>query len=268
MKTFEGKTVEEAITQAMKTLQMSRDQLTIQVLVRPKRGFLGIGKRLAKIGVQSKPKQRSRAAVVKKEPAVPSKKRLSQQPTSAKEKKIVPQAAAKKLTDKEAEAAEMERRHQANLNKMQTASQELIKYLTAVFKEFGIKVNPRVVNMRAHELTIDLHADKTSRVIGFHGRRLNAIEQLGTAFLTYQGVDDPGLVLDTANYREKRRQSLEKLASRCVTEVIATGQAVFLDPMPARERKYLHRVLENNPHVKTYSHGREPYRSVVVAAKN
>lgn len=132
----------------------------------------------------------------------------------------------------------------------------------------GVTAKPKIVKLRTHELVVDLQADNSGRVIGFHGRRINALEQLGTAFLSYHGVDDPGLILDTSNYRQKRQQSLEKLAARCVTEVIATGQAVFLDPMPARERKYLHHVLEDNPRVKTYSHGRDPYRSVVVAPKN
>ena len=61
--------------------------------------------------------------------------------------------------------------------------------------------------------------------------------------------------------------ALAKLAQRSVTEVIATQQAVFLAPMPARERKFLHQYLETEPQVKTYSHGREPYRSLVIAPK-
>ena len=76
------------------------------------------------------------------------------------------------------------------------------------------------------------------------------------------------VILDTANYRQRREESLRQLAERSVMEVVSTGQAVFLDPMPARERKQLHQELQENDHVKTYSHGREPYRSVVIAPKN
>lgn len=168
----------------------------------------------------------------------------------------------------EPDALEMEHRHQANVQKMNQAAQALCGYLKDVLTALGVTAKPKIVKLRTHELVVDLQADNSGRVIGFHGRRINALEQLGTAFLSYHGVDDPGLILDTSNYRQKRQQSLEKLAARCVTEVIATGQAVFLDPMPARERKYLHHVLEDNPRVKTYSHGRDPYRSVVVAPKN
>ena len=86
--------------------------------------------------------------------------------------------------------------------------------------------------------------------------------------MNYHGASKTIVILDTANYRQRRQKALHTLAERSVTEVVATGQAVFLDPMPARERKQIHKELENNRHVRTYSHGREPYRSVVIAPAN
>ena len=259
METFEAQTIDEAIAAASAAFKADRDQLDIQVLEQPRHGFLGFGRRNAKIQAKLKRPVQPQKPIEKK-PAAKSR--------PAKKTVVVKTAKPTADDSNEPDALEMERRHQANVQKMNQAAQALCGYLKDVLAALGVTAKPKIVKLRTHELVIDLQANNSGRVIGFHGRRINALEQLGTAFLSYHDVDDPGLILDTSNYRQKRQQSLEKLAARCVTEVIATGQAVFLDPMPARERKYLQHVLEDNPRVKTYSHGRDPYRSVVVAPKN
>ena len=259
METFEAQTIDEAIAAASAAFKADRDQLDIQVLEQPRHGFLGFGRRNAKIQAKLKRPVQPQKPIEKK-PAAKSR--------PAKKTVVVKTAKPTADDSNEPDALEMERRHQANVQKMNQAAQALCGYLKDVLAALGVTAKPKIVKLRTHELIVDLQANNSGRVIGFHGRRINALEQLGTAFLSYHDVDDPGLILDTSNYRQKRQQSLEKLAARCVTEVIATGQAVFLDPMPARERKYLHHVLEDNPRVKTYSHGRDPYRSVVVAPKN
>lgn len=253
MKTFEAVTVEDAVQKAVATLNVKSDQLAINVVQTPRRGFLGLGQRQAKIEVTIK-------APVKKAPVTPTKVTPKDVTTT--------DDLPKKADLEEPDAAELTRRHQANVAKMQQAANKLVDYLVDVLAAMGVKAQPKIEQLKAHELVIDLKVADTAKVIGYHGRRLNALEQIGQAFLTYQGVSDPGLVLDVANYRQKRQIALEKLANRCVTEVIATNQAVFLDPMPARERKYLHKLLEKQPRVKTYSHGRDPYRSLVVAPQH
>lgn len=268
METFEAQTIDEAIAAASAAFKADRDQLDIQVLEQPRHGFLGFGRRNAKIQAELKRPVQPQKPIVKNSAAKsrPAKKTVVVKTAKPTDKKQNVKPAAD--DSNEPDALEMERRHQANVQKMNQAAQALCGYLKDVLVALGVTAKPKIVKLRTHELIVDLQADNSGRVIGFHGRRINALEQLGTAFLSYHDVDDPGLILDTSNYRQKRQQSLEKLAARCVTEVIATGQAVFLDPMPARERKYLHHVLEDNPRVKTYSHGRDPYRSVVVAPKN
>lgn len=268
METFEAQTIDEAIAAASAAFKADRDQLDIQVLEQPRHGFLGFGRRNAKIQAELKRPVQPQKPIVKKSAvkSQPAKKTVVVKTAKPTDRKQNVKPAAN--DSNEPDALEMEHRHQANVQKMNQAAQALCGYLKDVLAALGVTAKPKIVKLRTHELVVDLQADNSGRVIGFHGRRINALEQLGTAFLSYHGVDDPGLILDTSNYRQKRQQSLEKLAARCVTEVIATGQAVFLDPMPARERKYLHHVLEDNPRVKTYSHGRDPYRSVVVAPKN
>ncbi|OAU92268.1 RNA-binding protein, partial [Lacticaseibacillus rhamnosus] len=50
-------------------------------------------------------------------------------------------------------------------------------------------------------------------------------------------------------------------------EVLATGKAIYLDPMPSFERKAIHTTLADNQYVDTHSEGVDPRRYVVVTPK-
>lgn len=259
MPIYTGKTIEETKQAAGAVLGVPVDQLTIKVLQEPRRGFLGIGRRPAQISAEPIAAHKPKAAKEVKTPAssAPVKSAAAQAPAK-------PAAAAGDDLD----PAVIKARHAANLKKVRTAGDQLVEYLQEIFKNLGIGTVPTITAVEAHAITVDIKSPEPGRVIGRHGQRINALEQLSNVFMNYHGAPKTVVMLDTSNYRERRRQTLHELAQRAETEVVASSQAVFLDPMPARERKQLHKELEDNPHVKTYSHGREPYRSVVVAPQN
>ncbi len=267
MQTFKGKTIAAATAAATKELGISREMMKITITQQPRKGFLGIGRREAVIQVEVK------------QPTVKQRKtaRVPHQETSAKKNATRPtkhhrhgQSAPTKQKKEHLDPAEEARRqaalnHQKNIDRMKHEATAACSYLADSLKQLGITATAKPTTIKAHQLTIELSSKKPAAVIGYHGKRINAFEELTAAFLDYHGVHDPHLTLDINHYRERRAKAIERLAADCVTEVIATRQAVFLDPMPARERKQLHQLLEKNKQVKTYSHGREPFRSVVVA---
>lgn len=259
MPIYTGKTIEEAKQAAGAALRVPVDQLTIKVLQEPRRGFLGIGRRPAQISAEPIAAHKPKVAKEVKTPA-----------SSAPVKSAAAQAPAKSAAaaGDDLDPAVIKARHAANLKKVRTAGDQLVEYLQEIFKNLGIGTVPTITAIEAHAITVDIKSPEPGRVIGRHGQRINALEQLSNVFMNYHGAPKTVVMLNTSNYRERRRQTLHELAQRAETEVVASGQAVFLDPMPARERKQLHKELEDNPHVKTYSHGREPYRSVVVAPQN
>lgn len=262
MQTFKAKTVEEAVVEAEKTLHISREMLEIKVTQQPWRGFLGFGRRDAVIEVVKKPQPTPRRRSTPKQKSVQHQRH--------QEKSAKPVHSPKRPETKPVDPAIEERRraaanHRRNVAKMEKEAGCCCDYLVSALKELGIQATAKPTAVHAHQLDIEIASDKPAAVIGYHGKRINALEELASAYLDYHGVHDPHLTLDINNYRERRAKTIERLAADCVTEVIASGQAVFLDPMPARERKQLHQLLEKNRKVKTYSHGREPFRSVVVA---
>lgn len=265
MPIYTGKTIADAKQAAATALGVTVDQLTIQVLQQPRNGFLGIGRRAARISAEPVAHPQSAVPAAPAEPsAAPKQNNVQVTPAS-------PSASAQSSVTSagdELDPAVIKARHAANLKKVRTAGDQLVEYLREIFKTLGIGTVPTITQVAAHAITIDVKTPEPGRVIGRHGQRINALEQLSNVFMNYHGAPKTVVMLDTSDYRERRRQVLHELAQRAETEVVASGQAVFLDPMPARERKQLHKELEANPHVKTYSHGREPYRSVVVAPQN
>lgn len=253
MTIFVGTTIEEAKEKAIAQLKPTADhQVEVKVIQQPRHGFLGLGRRVAKIEVTIKENKVQEKA---KQAAAPDK-----QPAPASKSKLI--------KDDELDPAEIKRRQQTNIKKVRKTGEQLTRYLTTVFKELGIDVKPAISEVQAHELKIDIKTAASGHVIGKHGRRINAMEQLSNAFMDYHGAPKVSVLLDTSNYRARRQATVHRLAEKAVTEVIASGKAVFLNPMPARERKQIHQELERNDRVKTYSHGREPYRSIVIAPKN
>lgn len=269
MTIFVGTTIEDAKAVAKRQLKPTDNQeLQVKVVQEPRHGFLGIGRRAAKIDVTiTERKPAAPAKPVKKQPAGKQPQKKQSAAPTMKENTSKP-TDTRPVNDGELDPAEIKRRHQANIDRVQTAGLLLVGYLRDVCAKLGIEVQPRIVEAQAHEIKVDLKSDMSGKIIGRHGRRINALEQLSNTFMDYHGAPKTTVILDTSNYRERRAEAVKSLAERSVMEVVASGQAVFLDPMPARERKLIHQTLEGNDHVKTYSHGREPYRSVVIAPKN
>lgn len=267
MKKFEATTIDAAVTQAASQLGIAKTDLKYVVTQQPRHGFLGIGRRCAIIQVSAptpvKKNIHSQPASRKQQAA-----KTEENPKQAVEKREQPTAEEKPLTEKEKLALQAQENHAHNLQQMKKVSNGLVNYLTDVLAVLGIKSQVKVKQLRVHDLKLLIDTDHPSHVVGYHGRRINALESLGATYLTYHGVKDAQLVLDTGDYRERRRKALKNLMADSITEVIATNQAVFLDPMPARERKMLHKLAEKSSAVKTYSHGKEPFRSVVIAPRN
>ena len=72
------------------------------------------------------------------------------------------------------------------------------------------------------------------------------------------------VVVNVGNYRQKREEVLTRLAQRTAEKVKETGRPVFLEPMPAFERKMIHSALSKDEYIKTHSEGEDPYRYLVV----
>lgn len=114
-----------------------------------------------------------------------------------------------------------------------------------------------------------IKADNMGVLIGHRGETLDALQYL-TSLCVNRSRKEKGytrITIDTEGYRDKREETLTRLARKVAAQVKATGRPRTMEPMNPYERRIFHATLQNNPYVTTHSEGEEPYRRVVVQAK-
>lgn len=116
-------------------------------------------------------------------------------------------------------------------------------------------------------MNIDLSGPNMGILIGKRGQTLDALQYLISLFVNKEGENYIRVKLDTEDYRERRRVTLEKLAKKLAYTVKRTRKPVSLEPMNPYERRVIHSTLQNDKYVYTKSEGEEPYRKVVIMLK-
>ena len=104
-------------------------------------------------------------------------------------------------------------------------------------------------------------------IIGRRGDTLDSIQYLGSLVLNNALEEHVRLSVDTENYREKRAESLERLARKMAMKVVKAHRSMTLEPMNPYERRIIHSALQNDKYVFTKSEGEEPFRHIVIALK-
>ena len=193
-----GKSVDEAICNGLQKLNLSIDEVTIEILEDKSGSIFGIGK----------------ASVVR-------------------------------LTKKEelADAAE--------------------KFLAGLLDKIGV-----IASIETEEnednIKIKIEGENTGCLIGRRGETLDAIQYLTSLVVNRDKSDYKKIMLDCAEYRRKREETLIALANRLAAKTKKYGKKTVLEPMNPYERRIFHSALQEDSRIRTYSEGEEPYRYVVI----
>lgn len=140
---------------------------------------------------------------------------------------------------------------------------QVIAYLTDISEVYGA---PAVVTVEERNKSLIFHMDseKPGLLIGKYGKIVNALQILAQALVQRYVRHRISVVVNVGDYRERRATILENIADRTAERVISTKQPVFLEPLPAFERKQIHARLSQNKQIATHSEGKEPHRYLVV----
>ncbi|MDY3618441.1 RNA-binding cell elongation regulator Jag/EloR [Agathobaculum sp.] len=139
-------------------------------------------------------------------------------------------------------------------------------FVSGLLDKMGIENEVTVLpQTECDQLRLNIAGPDMGAVIGRHGDTLDAIQYLASLVLNNELDEHVRLSLDTENYREKRAESLERLARKMAMKVVKTHRSMTLEPMNPYERRIIHAALQDFNGVTTYSTGTEPSRRVVVA---
>ena len=200
-----GKTVDDAITNALIQLETTSDKIEYEIIEKESNGFLGlIGKKDAVIKVRKK----------------------------------------SNLID------------------------DTYEFLDKMFAAMNMKVKSTIdYNEENRTMNIDFAGDEMGILIGKRGQTLDSLQYLISLVVNKESDSYIKVKVDTEDYRERRKATLENLAKNLSYKVKRTRRPVTLEPMNPYERRIIHSALQNDRYVETHSEGDEPYRKVVITLK-
>jgi len=142
------------------------------------------------------------------------------------------------------------------------------EFLEKVFKAMNVEAKVIVV-YDEENATVDINVvgEDMGVLIGKRGQTLDSLQYLVSLILNKESEGYLKVKLDTENYRERRKETLENLGKNIAFKVKRTKKPVSLEPMNPYERRIIHSALQNDKYVETHSEGDEPYRRVVVTLR-
>ena len=140
------------------------------------------------------------------------------------------------------------------------------EFLMDLLNFMGVEAIVDVTEYDDH-IKIELKGRGMGLLIGHRGETLDALQYLTSLVVNKEGQNYKRINLDTENYRQKRQETLRRLAKRLGYKVAKTRKRIALEPMNPFERRIIHASLQNDNYVRTYSEGEEPYRRVVITLK-
>lgn len=245
--TVSAKTLDDAITEALIQLGATSDQVEYDVIEKGSAGFLGIGSKQAVI----KAWRKVETPVVEE-----IKEEIKQEIKEEKEltiaKKVIEEHPVKEHKEHKLRAVE------------QTTVSACEAFLHDVLKTMGMEVE--IVSHIDEEgaLNIEMKGENMGILIGKRGQTLDSLQYLTNRVANKSQEEYVRVKLDTENYRQRRKETLENLAKNIAYKVKRTKKPVSLEPMNPYERRVIHSALQGDKYVSTHSEGEEPYRRVVV----
>lgn len=232
---FSAKTVADAITDACQKFTVTSDKLDYVVVNEGSAGFLGIGAKPALIKARVKSEEEVVVSETIEKPVV--EKKVAEAVTTATVSGLVVEDQTK-------------------------------KFLQDVFKAMNMTVTIDAKYKEAdHTLEVELSGPEMGVLIGKRGQTLDSLQYLISLVVNKGTAEYIRVKVDTENYRQRRKETLENLAKNISYKVKRTKRPVSLEPMNPYERRIIHSALQNDKFVTTHSEGEEPFRRVVVTLK-
>ena len=270
-----GKTEDEAIRRALEQLGLERDDVSVEILERAKSGFLGIGGSPATVRVSYddgqpepkpepvKPEPKSAAPKAEKKPVYCAE--VLQKEVRAREKQEREAKRGERRAEPKAEKAPREPVVPGEEIRDEK-SEQIRTFLSGLLEHMDAKAEVKVYEVEKNRYKVILEGEKLGALIGRRGETLDAIQQLTNYSINRGGESKRARVqIDAENYREKREESLERLAQKVAGKVVKYRRNVTLEPMNAYERHVIHTALQDTQYITTFSIGTEPNRRVVVS---
>ncbi len=232
-----ARTVEEALELALIALGATEEEVDVEILEKDSSGFLGLfGGRDAHIRVT-----------------------LKEKPEEKKDDDVF---APENIVLEELQQLGIDVSEPAQTEE-QDPKEFLAEFLEDLLQKMYLDATVEIRDgVDGLEAIID--GEDMSLLIGRRGRTLDALQYLTNLVLNRKREEYIHVLVDSQNYRAKRREALEQMAYRMAEKAKRQRKDIMLNPMNAYERRIIHSALQKDPHVSTRSEGKDPNRQIII----
>lgn len=250
--------VEKAIQKGLRQLGLPQDQVFVEIISEGKKGLFGFGQKNAEVELTPVATMVSEEAV--EEVVEPVFETVEEATVETVETVEVPE---EDFEDDDFEEEEGDADYEETVDQLEEAARVTKEYLEGIAKTYGAEATV-TVEARRDRMTFVFDTDKQGLLIGKHGKILNALQVLAQVSVHRFIKGRISVQVDVGDYRARRSETLQQIAERTARKVLKTKQPVYLEPLPAYERKQIHAALSKNKRISTHSEGKEPHRYLVV----
>jgi spoIIIJ-associated protein len=263
-----ARTVELAVEAAMMELGVTdREQVAVEVMVEPVKGFLGMGGQDAVVRVERRKRTRTRNRR-RGGQRERGEERNTQQSGRESGKNGGRQKPAQPKTrggqDRSPEKSEKKLSDDRPVLAIEDQARIVQEFLEGLVDAYGLEGAVSTL-IDDGVIVADVSGDQTEALVGIRGTVRASIHELTRTVLQKYGQDSARLRLDIAGYAERRRQALSIYAEQLIKELNAEGGEIVLEPMSPADRKVIHDAAAANPGIMSYSEGEPPRRYVVLS---
>ena len=243
--------VEKAIQKGLRQLGLTKEEVVVEVLSEGKKGLFGFGQKDAIVALTPVVKEE-----VVEEVSTPAVEK-------AVEEVVVSEDESFEEEFEDEEDVEGFENEETTVDRLEEAAHVTKAYLEGIAKTYGAEATV-AVEVRRDRMTFVFDTDKQGLLIGKHGKILNALQVLAQVSVHRFVKGRISVQVDVGDDRARRSETLQQIAERTARKVLKTKQPVYLEPLPAYERKQIHAALSKNKRISTHSEGKEPHRYLVV----
>lgn len=251
--------VEKAIQKGLRQLGLSQDQVFVEIISEGKKGLFGFGQKNAE--VELTPVATMVNEEVAQEEVLEPVVETAEVTVETVETVEVPEEDFDEDDFEDEEAGDVD--YEETVDQLEEAARVTKEYLEGIAKTYGAEATV-TVEARRDRMTFVFDTDKQGLLIGKHGKILNALQVLAQVSVHRFIKGRISVQVDVGDYRQRRSETLQQIAERTARKVLKTKQPVYLEPLPAYERKQIHAALSKNKRISTHSEGKEPHRYLVV----
>lgn len=252
--------VEKAIQKGLRQLGLSQDQVFVEIISEGKKGLFGFGQKNAEVELTPVATMVNEE-VAKEEVLEPVVETAEEATVETVETVEVPEEDFDEEDFEDEEAGDAD--YEETVDQLEEAARVTKEYLEGIAKTYGAEATV-TVEARRDRMTFVFDTDKQGLLIGKHGKILNALQVLAQVSVHRFIKGRISVQVDVGDYRQRRSETLQQIAERTARKVLKTKQPVYLEPLPAYERKQIHAALSKNKRISTHSEGKEPHRYLVV----